>query len=196
MDVYSLTEIVGVVFGVLGVWLTIRQHVWCWPVGIVNVALYIGVFLHARLYGAMALQVVYLVISAYGWYAWLHGASDNGTLRVSRTPGRWLALLLGAAAFGGIAFGVFLRAGTDEALPFWDAGTTAFSLAAQWMTTRKWIETWVIWVAVDVIYVGMNVSQHLHLSAGLYALYIVMAVMGYREWQRSMRTVATGAEAS
>jgi len=195
MDLYSTAEIVGVVFGVLGVWLTIRQHVWCWPVGIVNVALYILVFLHARLYGAMALQVVYLAISAYGWYAWLHGGSDNGSLRVSRTPGRWLAMLLGAATLGGIAFGVFLRAGTDEALPFWDAGTTAFSLAAQWMTTRKWIETWVIWVAVDVVYVGMNVSQHLHLSAGLYALYILMAVLGYREWQRSMRghTAETGA---
>lgn len=187
MDPYSLAEIAGVVCGALGVWLTIRQHVWCWPVGILNVTLFIVVFLHARLYGAMALQVVYLALSIYGWYAWLHGASGDGRLRVSNTPRRWLGGLLILATVAGVALAILLRSRTDEALPFWDAGTTTFSLAAQWMTTRKWLENWIVWIVVDVVYVGMYASQGLYPTAGLYAVFVVMAVLGYLEWRRSMR---------
>jgi nicotinamide mononucleotide transporter len=95
-------------------------------------------------------------------------------------------VLGGAAAAGTAGLGVFLRDRTDAVLPLVDAGTTAFSLAAQFMTTRKWIETWIVWVAVDVVYVGMYVSQHLYATAGLYAVFLVLAVLGYREWRVSI----------
>jgi nicotinamide mononucleotide transporter len=171
---------------VVGVWLTARQIVWCWPAGFVSVLLSALVFFHSRLYGSAALQVVYAALSLYGWYEWLHGGAGDGRLAVSRTPPRWRAGLALAALALSIGLGLFLRYRTDAALPFWDAGTTAFSLAAQLMTTRKWLESWLVWIPLDVVYVGMYLSQGLPAFAGLYAVYLVLAVLGLVAWRRSM----------
>lgn len=186
MDIASIAEVVGVAFGIAGVWLTIRQNVWCWPVGLVNVSAFAFVFFRARLYGSAALQLIYVALSVYGWYKWLHPGDGGRVLPVTRTPARWLAGLCGGAVVAAAAFGLFLRDRTDAALPFLDAAATAFSLAAQWMTTRKWIENWVIWIAVDLVYVGMYLSQRLYPTAGLYAVFLVLAVLGYHEWRRSL----------
>lgn len=182
----DLFEVVGVVTGVLAVWLTTRQKIWCWPVGIVSVASFIVVFFHAKLYAAMGLQAVYVGLAAYGWYAWLHGGEDHSGLKVSRLPRRLaLGLAVAGAAASGIA-GYWLRARTDEALPYLDGFTTSFSLVAQWMQTRKFLENWAVWAVVDVVYVGMSLSQGLTLTAGLYAVYIGLALLGFRDWRRSM----------
>jgi nicotinamide mononucleotide transporter len=182
----DLFEVVGVLAGVLAVWLTTRQKIWCWPVGLVSVGSFIVVFFRAKLYGAMGLQGVYVGLIAYGWYTWLHGGEDRGAIRVSRLPRRVVPglLVLGAAA-SGIA-GYWLRTRTDEALPYLDGFTTSFSLIAQWMQARKHIENWMVWVVVDIAYVGMSLSQGLTLTAGLYAVYVGLAVLGFRDWRRSM----------
>jgi nicotinamide mononucleotide transporter len=182
----SLIETVGVVFGIAGVWLTIRQHVWCWPVGIVSVALFAVVFFNARLYGSASLQLGYVAISLYGWHAWRHPREGRRELPVTKTPVRMMWALGATAAAGTALLGVFLRDRTDAVWPLVDAGTTSFSLAAQFMTTRKWIETWTVWIAVDVIYVVMYVSQGLVQAAGLYAVFLALAVLGHREWRASM----------
>ena len=150
------------------------------------------VFLDARLYGAMALQGVYMVLMVYGWYEWRHGGEEGGRLAVSRTPTRWRLSLGFAGTVFAVALGLFLKYRTDAALPFWDAGTTSFSLVAQFMTTRKWIENWLVWIVVDAVYVGMLVSQQLHLMAALYVAYLVLAVMGLVKWQRSLHTKPIG----
>jgi nicotinamide mononucleotide transporter len=179
-------EIVGVLTGILGVWLTTRQKIWCWPVGIVSVAAFIVVFFRAKLYAAMGLQVVYVGLLAYGWHAWLHGGEGQVALRVSRVPRRLaFGLAVAAAAATGIA-GYWLRARTDEAMPYLDGFTTSFSLVAQWMQARKYLENWLLWVVVDVVYVGMSLSQGLTLTAGLYAVYVGLAFLGFRDWRRSM----------
>jgi len=179
-------EAVGVLSGILSVWLTTRQKIWCWPVGIVSVSSFIVVFFRAKLYGAMGLQCVYVGLLAYGWYSWRHGGDGHGALRVSRLPKR---LAFGLAVLGAAASGVaayWLRARTDEALPHLDGFTTSFSLVAQWMQARKYLENWVLWVVVDVVYVGMSPSEGLTLTAGLYAVYVGLALLGFRDWRRSM----------
>jgi nicotinamide mononucleotide transporter len=164
-------------------------------VGLFGAFLTFVVFLHARLYAATALQVVYMALMVYGWHEWRHGGEKGRELAVSGTPRRWaLVLAAGGVAFA-VGLGVFLRYRTDAALPFWDAGTTSFSLVAQFMTTRKWIESWLVWIAVDVVYAGMLISQGLHLMAALYAGYLVLAVLGFAKWRRSM-AVATRREAA
>jgi nicotinamide mononucleotide transporter len=185
-------EIVGVVTGVLGVWLTTRQKIWCWPVGIVSVTSFIVVFFRAKLYAAMGLQAVYVGLAAYGWYAWLRGGEGHSALRVSRLPRRMAIGLfaLGAAATAVASYS--LRTRTDEAMPWLDGFTTSFSLVAQWMQARKFLENWTVWVVVDVAYVGMSLSQGLTLTAGLYAVYVGLALLGFRDWRRSM-TAETGA---
>jgi nicotinamide mononucleotide transporter len=179
-------EAVGVLSGILGVWLTTRQKIWCWPVGIVSVSSFIVVFFRAKLYGAMGLQCVYVGLLVYGWHSWLHGGESLSPLRVSRLPRRLaLGLLVLGAAAAGIT-GYWLRARTDHALPFVDGFTTSFSLVAQWMQARKYLENWLVWVVVDVVYVGMSLSQGLTLTAGLYAVYIGLAFVGFRDWRRSL----------
>jgi nicotinamide mononucleotide transporter len=184
-------EVVGVVSGILGVWLTTRQNIWCWPVGLVSVTSFIVVFLGAKLYAAMGLQCVYVGLIAYGWYSWLHGGEGQGVLEVSRLP-KGLALGLGAVGLVAAgAVGYWLRARTDEALPYLDGFTTSFSLAGQWMQARKYLENWLVWVVVDVVYIGMALSQGLMLTAGLYVVYVGLALLGFRDWRRSMMAGGT-----
>jgi nicotinamide mononucleotide transporter len=184
MALLAAFEPVGVVFGFLYVVLVIRQSLWCWPVGLVSAAAYVVVFLQARLYGQMALQAVYIALMFYGWHEWRKGGGGGETLAVSRTPGRWRAgLALAGAAFT-IGLGFLLEHRAD-ARPFWDAGTTAFSLVAQFMTTRKWIESWLVWISVDVGIAALAASQRLYPTAALYGAYLALAVLGLLEWRRS-----------
>jgi nicotinamide mononucleotide transporter len=183
-------ETLGVVTGIAGVWLTIRQNTWCWPVGIVSVSLFAVIFFEARLYGSAALQLAYVALSLYGWYAWKHPSAGERELPVTRMPATWRWMLGGAALAGTAAVGVFLHDRTDAVLPFVDAGTTSFSLAAQVMATRKWIESWAVWMAVDLIYAGMYLSQGLYQTAVLYVVFLALAVLGSREWRGTMRGLA------
>jgi nicotinamide mononucleotide transporter len=177
--------------------LAIRESPWCWPFGIANATLFLVVFAHARIYSNATLQGVYVVVSVYGWYEWLHGGKDHGRLAVSRASVRWLFGLAAAGMIASVAVGLLLRHRTDAALPFPDAATTAFSLVAQWMATRKWLENWLVWIAVDVAYVAMYVSQGLYPTSGLYAIFLVLAFFGFREWRASMRAhESPGAEAA
>src|SRR5262249_31974175 len=112
-------EAVGVLFGVISVWLTVREDIWCWPTGLVNVSLFVMVFGQARLYADMGLRVVYVILSLYGWYEWLHGGETRGERMVARTPAG-ARLILGAAGLAGLlALGQFLHRATDAAVPFW-----------------------------------------------------------------------------
>ena len=182
----SPLELVAAVVGALSVYLSVRQNIWSWPTAIVNVVLYTLVFYDAKLYADMGLQVIYAVLSIYGWYEWLHGGENKTELHVSRTDSRLgLALSLIALAGAGV-LGVVLRGATDAALPFMDSLLSSTSLVAQWMMTKKKLENWLLWIGVDVLYVGMFIFKHLYLTAGLYAVFLVLAVRGYVDWRRSM----------
>jgi len=187
---FSPLEIAGAALGFVYVLLVIRQHVWCWPVGIASAALYVLVFFDARLYGQAGLQGVYIALMAYGWREWRHGGTSGGRLVVSHLPRRWRAGVVLAGVGLTLALGALLLRGTDAALPFWDAGTTSFSLLAQWMTARKWIENWAVWIAVDLVYVGMYASAHLYPTALLYGAFLALAVIGLLEWRRAQRAEA------
>jgi nicotinamide mononucleotide transporter len=175
------------VLGAAYVVLAIRQIPWCWPIGIGNAVLFLVVYLKARIYGAAGLQAVYVVVSIYGWYEWRHGGPGHGRLAVSRIPARWAAFLAASGAAASLALGLVLKHRTDDALPFPDAAVTAFSLVAQWMATRKWIENWLLWIVLNASNVAICVSQGLHPMSALYAFFLVLAVGGFREWRRSMR---------
>lgn len=180
-------ELIAVLLTLVAVYLTTRQVLWCWPLGMVSVTLYAAVFYDARLYADMGLQGLYFALAAYGWWAWLHGGEHQGELHVSLTPGRMRVALLVAAAIGGVLLGQVLNRFTDASLPFMDSMLTSVSIAAQWMQTRKLLESWLVWLAVDVLYVGMFLYKQLFLTAGLYAVFLGLAVMGFMEWRRSMR---------
>jgi nicotinamide mononucleotide transporter len=180
-------EPLAVATGVVSVWLSVKQKISSWPTALVNVALYFVVFREARLYADMGLQVIYFALSLYGWYEWLYGGANRTELRVTRAN-LGMAIRLSAIAIVGVAvLGTLFARYTDAALPYVDSATATVSLVAQWMMTRKVLENWAVWIAVDVVYVGMFIYKHLYPTAGLYAGFLVLAVMGHLQWLRSFR---------
>jgi nicotinamide mononucleotide transporter len=183
----SLLETFAAVVGALSVWLSVRQNVLSWPTAIVNVVLYTIVFYEAKLYADMGLQVVYAVLSIYGWYQWLYGGEGHTALRVSRTTRPLSIRLALIAATFAVLLGTLLHRTTDASLPFMDSALTSTSLVAQWMMTRKLLENWAVWIAVDVLYVGMFIYKGLYVTAVLYAVFLCLAVKGWIDWRNSMR---------
>jgi nicotinamide mononucleotide transporter len=189
-------EWIAAIAGAVSVYLSARQNIWSWPTAIVNVSLYTFVFYGSGLYSDMGLQVVYLVLSIYGWYQWLHGGQNRAELRVSRaTPRAWLT-----AAAVGVVFWFALSSYTatlpGSSLPRLDAALTTLSLVAQWMLTRKILENWVLWILADLVYVPMFFWKGLYVTAGLYTVFLVLATMGLIQWRRSWsadRAVAAAA---
>jgi nicotinamide mononucleotide transporter len=182
----NVIEYVAAFFGVVSVYLSVRQNVWSWPTAIVNVGLYAFVFHASRLYADMGLQVIYVIISIYGWYEWLYGGKNRTELKVSKTP-RKLGVLLALIGFSfALLLGTVLHRTTNAALPYLDSLTTSTSLVAQWMMTKKLLENWIVWVAVDVVYIGMFIYRSLYPTAWLYLGFLILSVMGYRQWKASL----------
>jgi len=179
-------EFVAVVFGIISVLLSVRQNIWSWPTALVNVALFFALFYTSGLYSDMGLQAVYFVLSLYGWYEWLYGGKGHTALTVSTTTARTWGIL----SLIGVVVWVFLGRLTSRlpgvALPYLDAALTTGSLIAQWMMTRKLLENWMLWILLDVAYIGMFVFKGLYLTAANYAVYLALAVLGHVAWKRSL----------
>jgi nicotinamide mononucleotide transporter len=182
----SPLELFAALISAISVYLSVRQNIWSWPTAIVSVLMYTVVFFDAKLYADMGLQFIYAVLSVYGWYEWLYGGKNRTELHVTRTTPSLGGLLTAIALLGAGALGLLLQRTTDAALPFMDSFLSSTSLVAQWMMTRKKLENWLVWIGVDVLYVGMFIFKHLYLTAGLYAVFLVLAVRGYIDWRRSM----------
>ncbi len=181
----STLELAAALFGVVAVYLSTREKILSWPAALVNVGLYTIVFFRERLYADMGLQVVYFMLSLYGWYEWKFGGANHTTLRVSRVTAQQWLILVSVHLVAWIILGWVLASRTNAAIPWLDSFLTTGSLVAQWMMTRKLLENWAIWFALDLIYVPMFISRGLYATAGLYAVFLVLAAKGWRDWKRS-----------
>ncbi len=181
----TIIELIAAVSGLICVWLTIRQNIWCWPVGLLQVALYIGVFYDARLYSDLILHVIYVIMQGYGWYHWLHGGRDNSPLKVTvlswpATVRWWLLALVLAAVWGHV-----MASYTDAAAPYPDAFIAVASLIAQWLMARKKLQSWYFWIVVDLVAIAVYLSKDLYITTGLYAVFLALAIFGYFQWKRT-----------
>ncbi|MFC0552184.1 nicotinamide riboside transporter PnuC [Planotetraspora thailandica] len=191
----SWAELLGFATGILTVWLTVRQHIANWPVGIANVVLLGLVFLSAGLYADASLQIVYVLLGLYGWWQWLYGGAGGARLTVSRTGlAEWCWLVVAGAA-ATAALTVVLARWTDSVVPFWDALTTALSLMATYGQCRKLLESWWLWITVDVIYIPLYAYKGLYLTSALYLIFLGLCVAGLLAWRRATaaRPVAVAA---
>lgn len=194
----SWAEVVAVVTGVACVLLTVRQNVWCWPVGMVSSGLFIWVFAQARLYPDALLQICFILISVYGWYRWARGV-QQADLPVSRLglPACLMFVTLGLAFTAGI--GWFFASALPQlwpeippaALPYVDSGILAFSLIAQAGLSRKILQTWLVWISIDVVAIGVYWSRELYLTSLLYVIFLGLAIAGYLAWRRAWRKAVT-----
>ncbi|WP_181304484.1 nicotinamide riboside transporter PnuC [Rufibacter sp. XAAS-G3-1] len=183
----TVTEVVGVMTGLLCVWLAARQNIWTFPTALISVTLYIVIFYDARLYADMGLQVMFAGLNFYGWYLWLYKGNKREERPVTKmTSSQWGWLLLFVPLFT-LGLGSYLHYNTNADLAYWDAATTAVSLGAQWLMSRKKLENWLIWMAVDAVYVPIYIYKELYLTAVLYFLYLALAWWGYVDWKKSLQ---------
>ncbi|MFI7488170.1 nicotinamide riboside transporter PnuC [Micromonospora echinaurantiaca] len=184
-------ELLGFATGALNVWLVARQRIANWPVGIVNVLLLMLLFWTAGLYADAGLQLVYVALGLYGWWAWLYGGERRSRLTVSRTGRReWWALAAAGLALT-VGLWALLTRATDSTVPLPDALTTALSLLATYGQTRKRVESWWLWITADLIYIPLYAYKGLYLTALLYLVFLGLCVLGLREWRADLRRQAS-----
>jgi nicotinamide mononucleotide transporter len=182
----SPLEIAGVATTFLAIGLTAKRWMLCWPINLLACALYFKLFFDVRLYADMVLQALFGVGILYGWIAWSLGKKDDiGEMVVEPLSHLQAAAGLAVGAVGAVAIGWFTSRYTNAALPRMDSALTSFSLVAQVWTARRHAASWLLWIAVDILYVGMFLVKGLMLTAGLYAAMIGLAVLGYRRWRAS-----------
>lgn len=170
--------------GVITVALVVRRSTWNYPFALVMVALYFFVFFEAKLYSDALLQIFFLIINLYGWWAWSRAPRVDHGIKVEQMRNRvrlqWLAATLALS----LAWGLGMHRLTDAAAPYADALVAGFSVAAQILQSMRRFEAWVLWIAVDIMAVGLYWSRGLEATAALYALFLALAVAGLAEWGR------------
>lgn len=179
-------ELVAAVITIVSIWLATRQNIWYYPTGVVALVMYTWLFFGAKLYAESVLQVICLGLMLYGWYEWLHGGAQRSELPVSRTPRwAWAAGVGSGLVFSAIVIAVQLRY-TDNPSPWVDSSLMVWSLVAQWMTARKWIENWILWIVINTFSVPLYVTRDLWITAVLYAGLWLLAFIGYVKWRRDL----------
>jgi nicotinamide mononucleotide transporter len=182
-------ETLAAALGFLAIYLQIKQNVWYWLVSIVMVSMYIYIYVKARLYADMSLQVYYLVVSIYGAYLWMFGKTvdDHRTsIAVSRTGKASVPLLTLVSIALFVVISWILIRFTDSDLPYWDSFTTSVSFVATWMLARKKLENWLLWIVVDAVSTGIYIYKGLYPTAVLFCCLTFFAILGYQQWKKSM----------
>lgn len=186
----SPIEIAATLFGLVSVYLTIKENIWCWPTGIIMVILYVFVFYDAKLYSDVMLQVIYIFMQAYGWYFWVYGGKKEEKVHVITLKLRERIMWFFVAIIGAAAWGYVMHTYTDASLPYTDSLIVVMSLIAQWFLAKKVLESWVLWIAVDVLALYVYSAKGLYLTTGLYAVFLILAIKGLIEWRKSFKTQA------
>jgi nicotinamide mononucleotide transporter len=185
-------EVAGFLTTLVGIWLTTRRLLICWPVVLAADVLYLVVFYRARLFSDALLQVFFVAFTLYGWWHWWRGVREAGEVRVVPLSVRgWLAGLA-AGAVGAVLLG-WLMVRVGAALPHLDAALTSYSLVASWWQARKHTANWWLWIVVNVVYIGEYLYKDLWVTAVLYLLLVILAVMGLVDWRRASAAVQRAA---
>ena len=182
-------EVTGVVKGLLCVYLAARNNIWNWPIAIISVGIYIFIFFDTHLYADMGLQVYFMGMNIYGWYYWSKVPADEKKTPVLLVTKREIVLSVIAVIIFTVILGTGLKY-TPASYPYVDSFCTACSLVAQVFLARKVLENWLIWIFVDIIYVGVYIFKGLNLTAIMYAIYVGIALLGYIDWKKDYKKQA------
>ncbi|MBR4996227.1 MAG: nicotinamide mononucleotide transporter [Alistipes sp.] len=189
MDWKLALQIIGVALGLLYLYLEYRANIWLWVVGIIMPVVHGVLYFRSGLYADCSMQVYYVLAGLYGLAMWRgsgsHGREDK-QLSINHTPRTLWWRIATVYAMLHTSIYMLLVAFTDSNVPFWDSMTTAMCIVAYWMLSRKYIEQWLVWLVVDVVTVGLYLYKDIPLTASLYCLYSVLAIVGYRRWREMM----------
>jgi len=179
-------EIIGVITGLLCVYLAARNNIWNWPIAIISVGIYIFIFFDSHLYADMGLQFYFMGMNIYGWYYWSRKPATEQKTPVMLITRKEIILSVIAIIIFTFFLGTVLKY-TPASYPYIDSFCTACSLVAQVFLARKVLENWLIWIFVDIIYVGVYIFKHLDLTAVMYAIYVGIALLGYIDWKKDYK---------
>lgn len=184
---WTALEAGAVVLAVFYLLLAIRQNIWCWLCAGISTAIYVYLFLIARLYMESALNVFYFAMAVYGWHVWYHGRSDNHELPVSvwraATHGYAITIIVAASLISGYLLSRY----TDAAFPYVDSMTTWAAIWATFLVARKVLENWWYWLVIDFASIFIYWSRDLQLTSFLFVIYVVLIPFGLISWTRSWR---------
>lgn len=183
----NLLEIIAVALGIANVGLLVRRSIWNYPFGMAMVALYLVIFWEARLYGEAVLQVFFFVVQGWGWWLWARAGGLAQMVRVEWMGWRARAVALALVAGSSLGVGWAMARFTDAALPFADATIAGASVVAQVLLALRRVENWALWIAIDVLSVWVYVARELYLTAGLYVVFLGLAIAGLVAWARAAR---------
>lgn len=194
VQAFDFWGLVAFVSGILAVVYLIKENIWTWPFGILYTIISLFVFWESRLYGDLLLHVFFLVLNIYGWVHWVRGkGKQEADLPVTQLNVKMGLFYLAISGVFIYLFGQFLIhlpvwfEGIDApSLPYWDSATSTLSVTAMWLTARKRIDNWYYWFAIDILATGIYFYKELYFYSILYLIYIVMAVMGYLAWKKSL----------
>lgn len=179
-------EFVAAVITAFSIWLATKENIWYYPTGVVALVMYTEIYFTSKLYAESVLQIVCLALMLYGWYEWLHGGANKKELPVTRTPQwAWTRGVI-AGILGSLLVIAFQLRFTDNPNPYVDSSLLVWSLVAQWMTARKWIENWILWIVINTFSVPLYIVRHLWFTAGLYVALWILAVVGYIQWRKTL----------
>ena len=194
-DTLRVIEWIAAGLGVINISLLIFRSVWNFPFGIAMVALYVFVFFEERLYAEAGLQVFFILAQLWGWWLWVKvGGEDH------RVPVRWLdwlsrAVWVTVTAALSLNLGWMMHSFTNAVLPYADAGIAGASVAAQILLAYRRIENWLVWIAIDVASVTLYIDRGLYPTAGLYGGFLVLSLIGLKEWIAAERAARVAAAA-
>jgi nicotinamide mononucleotide transporter len=192
----SYLEFFGTALNLASVWLVLRRNILTWPVGIAAVVLFAVLFYQIELYSDFIEQLYFIVTGFYGWWIWRHRTEDLAPLAIERLTQSSLAIVAGVVAGGTLAMGLLmsnvhrLLPGMFEepaALPHLDAFTTVMSFAAQLLMAHRKLESWLLWIIVDVIGIGLYYNRGVEFISLLYCVFLAMAIKGLLDWLRVWR---------
>jgi len=195
----SAWELIAVLLGITYLLLAVRESLWCWYAAFVSTAIFLWLFWEVNLLMESALQLYYLAMAVYGWYQWRHGsrsgraapaaaaASSSQPLPIGTWHLRTHLLAIAAVIAASAGSGYLLAQHTDAALPYLDSFTTWGSILTTWMVARKILENWLYWLVIDSASIYLYLERGLLLTAGLFAIYLVIVVFGYRRWLQQYR---------
>lgn len=175
------------VLGLINVALVVRRSLWNYPFALAMVSLYAWIFYDAKLYSDALLQIFFIVVNLYGWVNWARSKADTGKVRVEILSNRARLGWTAACAVLILGWGAFMHRYTDTHFAWWDGAVAMLSVVAQYLQSRRYLESWVLWIAADLLAVPLYAVKGLMPTAGLYIVFLVLCVMGLSDWAKARK---------
>ena len=188
-------EVLGLITGLLCVWLLIKENVLTFPIGLLYAVLTVIVVYNAKLYADVFLNIYYVGMNAYGWFFWLRGGGERRVqtyLQVGSVTQKQIIWLASILVIGSTVMGYIFTSFTEADLAYLDSFTTVASFIAMYLSAKKYLESWYLWFIVDIIQVILYLIKGIELYALLYFIYLLMAFFGWKTWKTSARGVLVG----